>query len=329
MTRRARRNLALAVVALALATSQAHADDASDPAAAEVLFREGHKLKDAGDQAAACAKFAGSYALDRAPGTLLNLAECSRNEGKTATAWSQFVEAEQVFRRRQDERRASFAAAEAKRLEPKLARVVVRAADRPPGLVVRRDGATLSAASLETSLPVDPGSRTLTAEAPGFAPRTVSFEAVAGKVVEVRVPTLTPVESPGPAAEPAPPNAGADEESAESGDGQRIAGWIVGGAGVLSVALGGVFVGLTAERRGALDDLCPGGACASGPPADALSQAHLYANLANGLLVGGVVTAGVGLVVLLTAPDTPEGLSRSVSPTVACGVAACVVTLGF
>src|ERR1700690_1752913 len=57
-----------------------------DAAAAAVLFHEGYKLRQEGKDDAACKKFEESAHLDPMAGTLMNLAECRANQGKTATA---------------------------------------------------------------------------------------------------------------------------------------------------------------------------------------------------------------------------------------------------
>src|SRR5262245_1711819 len=58
-----------------------------DLAAAEALFREARAAMQSGDFDAACAKFEESERLDKAPGTVLNLAECEEKRGRVATAW--------------------------------------------------------------------------------------------------------------------------------------------------------------------------------------------------------------------------------------------------
>ena len=66
--------------ALPVGDTRAQADDE---------FNEGKRLMDAGDTAAACAKFAHSQELDPKLGRLLNLAFCHEQQGKTASAWSE------------------------------------------------------------------------------------------------------------------------------------------------------------------------------------------------------------------------------------------------
>src|SRR5262245_5300846 len=61
---------------------------AQDPAAAEARFREARALLQENRVSEACAKFAESNRLDPSSGTLLNLANCHKTEGKLATAWA-------------------------------------------------------------------------------------------------------------------------------------------------------------------------------------------------------------------------------------------------
>ena len=61
------------MVALATAPVRARAQS-TESVLAEGLFREARDLMDAGKVVEACGKFAESYRLDRALGTLINLA---------------------------------------------------------------------------------------------------------------------------------------------------------------------------------------------------------------------------------------------------------------
>ena len=81
----------------ALCSTPAQASETA--AAAEHLFREGQRLMQEEDYAAACPKLADSHKLDPGVGTLLNLALCYRKAGKTASAWSTYQEAAALARK--------------------------------------------------------------------------------------------------------------------------------------------------------------------------------------------------------------------------------------
>jgi hypothetical protein len=323
------RSLALVPALLCFTIFQtASAEGAVDAAAAEALFNEARKLEKAGDSAGACAKFEESYRLDAAPGTLLNVAECSRRGGKSATAWGQFLEAERLFRRRGDERRAEFAKSKAAELEPRLARVRVLAPDAPPSLVLRRDGVELGMASLGTELPVDPGEHLLSAEAPGFEVLELRFEAAEAELREVLVPKLVP--RPEEPARAGPAGSERNLALEDSRDTWRTVGWISAGVGAASLVAGGVFVGLTAERSSAADERCPEKVCDAEGIA-IVGEAETFANVANVTVIGGAVLASVGVGLLLFVPsDGPnEDLALRFAPIVAHDRAGLVVGGSF
>ncbi|HZO13795.1 MAG TPA: hypothetical protein VFB62_11075 [Polyangiaceae bacterium] len=77
------RSCAVVMLALVLVlSSKAAAQNASNKAAAESLFQEGQAAMEAGKLDIACAKLAESLELERAVGTLLNLARCHELSGK-------------------------------------------------------------------------------------------------------------------------------------------------------------------------------------------------------------------------------------------------------
>ena len=159
----------LLATAIAAAMTLAAAKVGAVPPAAEAMFREGRRLMAVGDIAQACAQFAGSYALEPASGTLLNLALCHEKEGKIATAWAEF-RAAATLAREQDRRDRSAAAEERIAvLEPKLAYVTVVA---PPGSPTSRSRTTnpdRARSVWERPFPSTLASITYTRSRPGIA----------------------------------------------------------------------------------------------------------------------------------------------------------------
>src|SRR5262245_53123818 len=68
----------------------------AEVAVAEALFRQGKDLLAAGKTSEACPKLAESQRIDPAGGTLIALALCYEADGKTASAWVVFGEAQAV-----------------------------------------------------------------------------------------------------------------------------------------------------------------------------------------------------------------------------------------
>ncbi len=298
-------------LALALATTTTIAGSATaqepkrDAAAAEVLFAEGKRLMEQKKLSEACPKFEESHRLDPGVGALLNLAACQEQRGKIASAWGHYRDAEQQLRREADLRRAEFARGRAAALEPRLPKLVVTVAAQPEGFSLARDGVVLSAASFGSELPVDPGPHDLVASAPGHVTRSTRVGAEERQVTRVTVERLDP--GPRPPAEiigPVPEASRPPEEEATSdtGDTQRVVGIVVGASGLASLAVGAIFVGLTASSTSTADEGCPTPTTCDADGFAAVEDARTTALVADVTLIGGVALAAAGVVLHLTAP---------------------------
>jgi hypothetical protein len=245
-----RARVGLLAAALALAPGGAAAQpSAADKATAQVLFEAGRDLKKEGRFDEACPKLEESQRLDPQLGTLLNLADCWANMGRTASAWVSFVELAGAAHRAGDPRE-EVARERAAELEPKLTKLRIVVRDAADGLEVRRDGDVVREPSWGEALPVDPGDHLVVASAPGHAKwqTTVAVDG-AGDVVELVVPPLERATTPDP--EPPPPSTGGGIPA------QAIAGWVVGGAGVVGVAVGIGFAVLTKTNNDESLEHCP------------------------------------------------------------------------
>lgn len=193
-------------VALASASVAARAQTPprGDKVAAESLFEEGRKLVAAGKYAEACPKFAGSEQLNPSAATLLNLASCWEKTGRAATAWATYHEAASAANAVGRADYVATAQRHADALAPRLAHLTVSVTQPANGLEIKRDDVPVPAAEWGVAIPVDSGTHSLGATAPGYAPWTMAVVVPAdGSVVTATVPPLEAL-PPAPAAQPAP-----------------------------------------------------------------------------------------------------------------------------
>ncbi len=309
-------------MALVVASGRDARADGSQ-AAAQALFEDGRRLMGEGKFSEACPKFADSEKLDPAPGTLLNLAKCYEKNGQSASAWVTFKDAEAVSRRTGHQDWAGMAHDRAQALAPKLLRLTINV---PPtseleGLQLTRDGSLLARSEWNTPIPVDPGSHTVEATAPSTRKwtTTVTVDPSSSAAV-VTIPQLeverqvvvgTGGKPEGGKPEPPPPPPPVD--TAPSGSGQKIAGYAVGGAGVVGLALGSVF-GLIAKSKNdqALQPQnCRTSTYCTPQGLSLTSDAKSAGNLSSVFFVAGGVLAGTGLVLVLAAPSSKAQSTRS------------------
>lgn len=230
-----------------------------------------------GDVSAACRRFEESERLDPLPGTQLNMAVCHEKEGRTATAWVEFRDAEALARRDGRDDRVALAAEREKALEPRLVRlrVVVPPAADAPRLALTLDGTELARLAWDTPLPVDPGDHVLAASAPDKVARTVHVAlteegttkvVVLDKLDDAPSAPLPVVESravpapsaPGPVLPPPRPVEPPGVAPSGGGLGARRTGAIVLGGAAIAGLAAGTFFGLDAfSKHGASNDDCP------------------------------------------------------------------------
>lgn len=190
-------SLVIGLAVLATASPRAFAQSAS--VQAQSLFDDGRKLIKAGKIAEACTAFESSQKLDPAVTTLLNLAECREQNHQLATAWGAFVEANRMARASKNAKLARVASNHARKLEPRLSKLTITvAADRQVlGLEILRGDEQVNPAGWNHALPIDGGTYTITARAPGHTPwsvtRTIKPESDAQTVEVPRLVEAKPV----------------------------------------------------------------------------------------------------------------------------------------
>jgi len=300
----------------AVTPAAAQAPSGQSKAAAEALFREGRALLDQGELESACAKLDQSLRIDRSPGTLLNLADCHERQGRTATAWAEFLEAGRLAQDTGWLAGSGEAKRRADALEPGLSRLTVQVVEPVDGLVISLDGTSLEQAALGTPLPIDPGEHALGAEAPGHKPWSAHVRvAQQGVRMEVTVPALEPSDATGgePASQgdtlAAAETDGASGEPARSGS---VLPYVIGGVGIAAIAAGSVFGLLAKGTYQDAEKACPDRTGCTKGATETRDDAELQANLSNVGFGVGVAALGVAVVWLLTGGE-PEASQASAS----------------
>ena len=324
MTRRpgALRSLPLCLLASLAFALPAAADE--DRAGAAALFAEAGKLIDAGQTAAACAKYEESLRLYDGLNTRYFLADCDERLGKMASAWGMFLEVAMKARAQGDEAKEQKANERAAAVKGRVAHVmVVVEGARPAGFEVKRDGVALGRAEWGQALPVDPGEHAFEASAPGkvgWSGRvTVSSPE---QVLTVEVPVLVdaPVAAgttPAPAAASGPsPDAGTS-----NGTEQRIASVAIGGAGVVALGVSTALAIAAKSRFDQASSYCNGNRCEQ-QGLDIRSDAVSRANVATVLFGAGLAAIVGGGALWLTAPHGHPASDVAVAVTPGLGGAA-------
>ncbi len=148
------------------------------------LFEAGRAFAKDGDFAQACERFARSYALDPAPGTEMNLADCTEHLAQRPKAWHLFDAAALELDRAGDAR-ATFARQRADKLLARLVTVVVHIPPPlPVGLVLAINSYTVAAVGSVREV-VEPGPVDVVAMAPDHATVTRRLAGAAGGTLSI------------------------------------------------------------------------------------------------------------------------------------------------
>jgi hypothetical protein len=303
-----------------------------DVAAAQALFDQGKKLMAANKFAEACPKLEESYRLDPALGTVLNLANCYESQGRLASAWSRFIEAQDMAQAGGHASAQQVARDRAAKLAPRLSHLVIDATTSASvaGLEIKRDGVVIGNAQWGVPIPADAGSHAVTAAAPGYTTWESKVELAANAATAtVHVPALEaePVAAPSsvpvassssttPSSESAQPAPLAPDASNTSGLGsQRTWALVAGGAGVAGIAVGTIFGLMSKAKHDDADAICPGGDCGTNQEGvDRWNDARSAGNVSTVAFIIGGAGLATGAVLWLTAkPASAETATAAVS----------------
>jgi hypothetical protein len=298
----------LGLLILVLSVATAAADNRSE---AILLFDQGVKEMKAGDFEKACNSFERSLAAYADSGTKGSLAKCYEKSGKLASSWLLWRELADLAPS-SDLRRD--AAAQAAKLEPRVAHYVIKVTKSTPGMEITINGRPAKA--LDLPVPIDAGAVIVRAFATGRKDWSNELTVKDGDTLKLEIPELevVKIDTPhdpgkGVVMTPPPPTKGSK---------RKPVGFALVGVGAVGLAVGTVF-GLKAKSKFAdAKDTC-GGSIDQCNPADVagaqtqVDDARSAGNLSSlAFVLGGAAIAG-GVFLVVTAPKK-EHVTMTATP---------------
>jgi hypothetical protein len=292
----------------------AHADDA-ELAQGRKLYSQGLTQEAAGDWAGALQSFEEVARVKMTPQVRFHIARCKEKLGRWNEALGGYRLAE--YEAEGSEEIASEIAKARSELERKIPKLVIVRGKGAEAIKVELDGVALGETQIGSEISADPGPHVVTGViAPG---RKIKKQVTLAEGATARVVLDVPDE----AAE-TPPTASEDtasvvaaEKDAPKKATNDAAPWILGGIGVTSLVLAGVFYKLRNDAENELDEQCIGNTCPD-TLKDTESRGQTYAALSGITLGLGIVGIGAGALLLVSRSGSSEASSRYV-PSVAAG----------
>jgi tetratricopeptide (TPR) repeat protein len=312
----------------------AHAQSASEIAAAKQWFSDALALEDKKQFAEALTLFKKAMDVKRTPQIVFHVALCELETNALVEALVDFERAIELAKAEGNDQVESAASAELSKLQPRVPRlrISVKGDAHPTRLTL--DNAEIALSTLDASMPVNPGRHTVVAEfETGRAEQAFQVAEKGNAAVEL-VPPAGPSPTTGPATAPAPSTPVAPESApptpaapsapeADKGS-ANVVPWVVLGGGVLVTAGGFYMWKLRGDRKDELDAMCPEpDRCPPGSSSeidDLQSKGKTYTTLSIAMWGVGAAALATGGYLLLSSGGKSERGAR-VAPLLAPGFA--------
>jgi hypothetical protein len=305
------------------------AADAIPPAKvqeARAAFKDGLELEKKGEYESALAKFRATAAIKTTPQVEFHIALCEAKLKRYIEALADLATAETDAKAGKVKEVAEAAPKLAAEIKPLVPKLTLKVADGQKATAVRVDGHAIDMATLGTPMPFDPGKHVVSATSADLDDKSIDVEladsddksvVITFGSAPVATTTTTgggdvPSELPPP---PVMPPSSTDAQPApSSSSSQRIAGFVVGGVGIVSLGLATTFYLMRNSKVNSLDSECVNMKCPSSAQSD-LDAAKTDVTISRIALGVGVVSIGVGAYLILTAksssapPPTTTGVT--------------------
>lgn len=285
----------------------AHAQpDTTKADEATAALKKGYELKKAGKCAEAVVFLRESFEKKPSAKAVLNWAECEESAGRFLAARAHYQEGKRLADAEKQPELAQVADARIAAIGPRIPRVTFAV---PEGASLVVDGSPRKA---EGEVELDPGEHRVQVKREGYTDGTEALSVTPGEHRAVRLALGDKSDPAAPKIVPTPgishdaPSAGpSPEASSGSGSGQRVAGAITAGAGVVIVGVGAVLaLGAKSSYDSAVKASCDPSGCDSAGR-DAIASARGQADVGTVLFVVGGVATGLGAVLFFTAKRSP------------------------
>lgn len=315
MLARSRRHLGRRLVAASLALSLAapvvleaplaYAQDAGAIAKARETYREGIASEAAGKWEQALEQFKSVALVKSTAQVRYHIGFCQEKIGQYVDALGTYRLAlhEAIEAKAKDVEKATQDRITA--LEPKIPKLTIHRGEGAQVAEVTMDGLQLGATSVGSAIPANPGPHVLKATAAGRKPFTAEFTLAEGetKTIDLVLPKAPVADN-----KPPPPQQVVIVEQPKDTPPPKtspvkIAGFVIGGAGLVSLGVSAVFFAKRGSAISDLDKVC--GADRQSCPASAQSTADSgksAATISTATFIAGLGGLAIGTVMILAAP---------------------------
>ena len=272
--------------------------------AAQALFDDAKGLMSEGRYAEACPMLQESERLAPGIGTKFNLADCHEHEGRTATAWAEFIAAASAARMRGQTDREEVARARAKALDSHLARlvIVVPPEMRSAGLEVQRDGEIVGKSQWDREIPVDPGPHAVAAR-DGIRAWHTSIAIAPEATTRVTIGVLAETPNARPARPEDTRHEASPAQASSTPSTRTILAISLGAMGVAGLAIGTAFGLQSISKYDDSQPFCRANGC-SATGLSLRDDSIRAGNVATIAVIAGAVALVAGGIVWLTAPSS-------------------------
>ena len=292
---------------------------ASSPEEADGLFRQGRAAMNEENYEDARSYFQQSLQLDRALGTVLNLAVCEEKLGKLSAALAHLQEA--LALAADDDERRPLIVQRISRMDARLPRLTIQPnASIDATVTIFLDSRPLGPAELGRPIRVDPGTHLLECSGPHEERCTRLFQVSEGKE-SVQIPTLIvapatapashPAEAVGrPIAEPPAPHPSPPLLQRPASE-RRAVAYAVGGFSLATVVVGLIAGAGVLRQKAIVAAHCENKACDE-EGVNAADTGRTLSTISTVTVAVGAAGLGVSAYVLLSTPsaaNTTAGLS--------------------